>query len=640
MCGIAGIYNYGSGEPVTEGQLRAMADAVKHRGPDGEGYYIDPKGSLGLAHRRLSIIDLSAGGNQPMSNGDQSLWITYNAEVYNYLELRTALVAEGHRFTNQTDTEVVLHLYQKHGPACLDKLNGMFAFAIWDERKRQLFLARDRFGVKPIYYYDDGEIFAFASEIKALLTHPRIKARTGLNPEALLDYINFQYCLGDKTFFRNIKRLEPGHWLLVDEASGKVTVQQWWDLDYSDARVDHKHDEDYFAEKLLMILEDAVRIELRSDVPVGAHLSGGVDSSTVASLAASLLGTPISTFSGGFQDGKEFDETPYARMVAEQIGADHHETFPTAADFAATLPMLIYHMDEPAAGPGLFPQYFVSKLAAQNVKVVLGGQGGDELGGGYARYLVALLERAMRQAISGDMAHDDPFNLPTLTPYLGQLRAYQPMLQGLWQEGLFGLPAERYLRLTQRSAAASLLTDEFIADNHLDLNAPAEAFLAIFNCPQTDSYLNRMLYYDAKAMLPALLQVEDRTSMAVSLESRVPLLDHRIAELFAAIPQGLKLKDGQLKYIYRKAIKNVIPTAVWQRTDKMGFPVPTNQWFRGPLQGFVQDVLGSDRARQRGIIRPAALAAVSGGSGGGQYGRELWGLLCLELWFERFVDGV
>jgi asparagine synthase (glutamine-hydrolysing) len=639
MCGIAGVYNYGSGEPVAEARLRAMADAIKHRGPDGEGYYIDPKGNLGLAHRRLSIIDLSAAGNQPMSNTDQSLWITYNAEVYNYLELRTGLQAAGHSFSSHTDTEVVLHLYQKHGSACLERLNGMFAFAIWDERKRQLFLARDRFGVKPMYYYDDGEVFAFASEIKALLTHPRIKARTGLNPDALLDYINFQYCIGDKTFFRNIKRLEPGHYLLVDEASGRVTVQQWWDLDYSDARVDHNHDEDYFAEKLLMILEDAVRIELRSDVPVGAHLSGGVDSSTVASLAANLLGTPISTFSGGFRDGKEFDETPYARLVAAQIGADHHETFPTATDFAATLPHLIYHMDEPAAGPGLFPQYFVSKLAAARVKVVLGGQGGDELGGGYARYLVALLERALSGAINfSDMSQDDPFSLPALTPYLGQLRGYQPMLQGFWQEGMFGPPAERYLRLTQRSRAESLLTDEYIADNRLELNAPREAFLAIFNRPQTDSYLNRMLYYDAKAMLPALLHVEDRTSMAVSLESRVPLLDHRIAELFAAIPPGLKMKSGQLKYIYRKAIKNVIPTEVWQRSDKMGFPVPTNQWFRGPLQGFVQDVLGSDRARQRGIIRPAALAAVSSGSGSGQYGRELWGLLCLELWFERFVD--
>lgn len=636
MCGIAGIYNYGSEQRVSEAQLRRMADTIRYRGPDDEGYYVAPNGRLGLAHRRLSIIDLSAAGQQPMTNADRTQWITYNGEVYNYLELRTELVAQGYRFGNHTDSEVVLNLYDRYGPASLDRLNGMFAFAIWDERRQQLFIARDRFGVKPLYYFDDGQTFAFASEIKALLSLPQIKAKAGINPAALVDYANFQYCLGDKTFFQHIKKLEPGCYLTVDAERG-VRVSQYWDLNYDDNLLDHNRDEDYFAERLLLLLEDAVRIELRSDVPVGAHLSGGVDSSTVACLAADLLGQPISTFSGGFRDGAGFDETHYARLVAGQIKSDHHETFPTAADFAETLPMLIYHMDEPAAGPGLFPQYFVSKLAAQQVKVVLGGQGGDELGGGYARYLVCLLEQALREAVN-PQSPDNPFTLPVLTPHLGQLASYQPMMQQLWRDGLFEPGAERYFRLSQRTRPEAIFTAEFLRGNDVQVEASHAAFLDLFNRPKTTSLLNKMLYYDAKAMLPALLQVEDRTSMAVSLESRVPLLDHRVAELFTTIPPGVKLNGGQLKYLYRKAIHNVIPPQIWQRTDKMGFPVPTNLWFRGELSGFVQEVLGSDRALSRGIIQPDALRAATDSGGSGQFGRELWGLLCLELWFQAFVD--
>ena len=634
MCGITGVYNYAIAERVTEERLHRMTDAIRHRGPDDVGYYLEPQARLGFGHLRLSIIDLSAAGHQPMSNSDGSQQIIFNGEIYNYLELRTSL--QGYQFHSHSDTEVLLNLYDRYGPAALDKLNGMFAFAIWDEHKRQLFIARDRFGVKPLYYFDDGQTFAFASEIKALLAHPAIKAKAGLNPAGLADYVNFQYCLGEKTFFQQIKRLEPGYYLTVDEERG-VQVRQYWDLHYDDARLDHDHDEDYFAERLLMLLEDAVRIELRSDVPVGAHLSGGVDSSAVASLAANLLDNQISTFSGGFHDGAQFDETPYARLVAGQIKSDHHEIFPTARDFAETLPMLIYHMDEPAAGPGLFPQYFVSKLAAQHVKVVLGGQGGDELGGGYARYLVCMLEQALREAIKPTIT-DNPFSLPALTPYLDQLANYQPMMQQLWQMGLFGVDGERYFRLSQRTRAESIFTAEFLHDSGMEAEASHEAFLAIFNRPQTDSLLNKMLYYDAKAMLPALLQVEDRTSMAVSLESRVPLLDHRIAELFATIPPGVKLKGGQLKYLYRKAIRNVIPSQIWQRTDKMGFPVPTNLWFRNELRDFVQEVLGSERALSRGIVRPDALKAAVDSGGSGQFGRELWGLLCLELWFRAFMD--
>jgi asparagine synthase (glutamine-hydrolysing) len=354
----------------------------------------------------------------------------------------------------------------------------------------------------------------------------------------------------------------------------------------------------------------------------------------VASLAANLLGTPIHTFSGGFRDGQAFDETDYARIVATAIHSEHHEVFPTAEDFASVMPSLIYFMDEPAAGPGLFPQYFVSKLAAEKVKVVLGGQGGDELGAGYARYLVAIFERALRDEIAGAEGWISNFTLAQLNPNLGQLRQYVPMLQGYLGQNLFGPDESRYYALVRRGDPARIFTPEVLAEAG-DYD-PYETYRSIFMRPQTASYLNRMLYFDAKAMLPALLHVEDRTSMAVSLESRVPLLDHRIAELFATIPDTLKMRDGQLKYIYRRAMRNTVPSAIMDRKDKMGFPVPTASWFRGPLRSWLNDLLLRERAN-RGIIRREAVEGVL--KGDATYGREVWGLLCLELWFRAFLDG-
>ena len=628
MCGIAGIANTDN-HPAEAAALAAMSRAIFHRGPDESGEYID--GPVALASRRLSIIDV-AGGKQPITNEDGSIVIVYNGETYNYLELRTQLQSDGHVFTTHTDTETVVHLYEKMGPDCVTRLNGMFAFALWDSRKRRLMLARDRFGVKPLYYTWDGERLAFASEIKALCTLPGFNVSP--DPAALVDYVVFQYSPGERTFFQGVNKLLPGHYLLFEPDEGRVTIHQYWDVPCDDELLDFAHGEDYFAEKLLLIIEDAVRLQLRSDVPVGSHLSGGLDSSSVASLAAGLLGTPIHTFSGGFADSKAFDETEYARIVAHAIGSDHHEIWPTPEDFAASLQGLIYYMDEPAAGPGLFPQYFVSKLAAEHVKVVLGGQGGDELGAGYARYLVALFERALRDDITGAEGWSSNFTLSELTPNLGQLRQYVPMLQGYLGSNLFGPDESRYYWLVKRGDPSRILNPDVIREaGGYD---PFETYRQIFMRPSTASYLNRMLYFDAKAMLPALLHVEDRTSMAVSLESRVPLLDHRIAELFAVIPDKLKMEGGQLKYIYRQAMKNTVPRAIMDRKDKMGFPVPTSQWFRGPLRDWLSDLLLGARSN-RGVVRPEAVQGAL--SGDAVYGREVWGLLCLELWFRVFVDG-
>jgi asparagine synthase (glutamine-hydrolysing) len=512
------------------------------------------------------------------------------------------------------------------------RLNGMFAFAIWDRHERTLFAARDRFGIKPFYYFFQDNTFAFASEIKALFQAELLKPE--LNPDGLADYLAFQLCLGDKTLFRNVHKLLPGHSFLL-KPGGTLDVQEYWDLDFM---VDTDHTEEYFEHRLLRLLEDAVRIRLRADVPVGAHLSGGLDSSTVACLASSLLDSPIQMFSGGFKEGPEYDETPYARIVARQVAAEQHEVFPTADDFVAVMPRLIYHMDEPAAGPGLFPQYFVSALASRHVKVVLGGQGGDEVFGGYTRYLIAYLEECIRGGIEGTQEEQKyVVTFESILPNLTQLQGYQPLLRYFWKEGLFDPPDLRYFRLLDRSNGVRDLIspDAFVGENGY---SPLEAYQDLFNGGGCRSLINKMTRCDLKTLLPALLHVEDRTSMAVSLESRVPLLDHRIAELVASMPPMIKYKGGRSKHIFRQVVQHVIPDEISQRNDKMGFPVPLSEWYRrGPVREFVREVLLGERARARGFIQARRVETLLDSER--PYGRGIWGLLCLELWMRTFLDG-
>jgi asparagine synthase (glutamine-hydrolysing) len=630
MCGICGIFAYRDGRPVTHEQVQAMADVIRHRGPDDEGAFVD--GAVGLGHRRLSIIDLSSAGHQPMPSRDGRYQIVFNGEIYNYLELRQQLAGKGRVFSSHSDTEVLLALYEEEGEACVDRLNGMFAFAIWDRHERTLFAARDRFGIKPFYWFDANGVFAFASEIKALF--PLGHIGPAVDPAGLADYLTFQFCLGDKTLFRGVRRLEPGHSLTVRPGEG-VRIRQYWDLDFT---VDQIHEPEYYEHRLLLLLEDAVRLQLRADVPVGAHLSGGLDSSTVACLASSLLGAPIHTFSGGFREGPQYDETHYARLVAAQTGSWHHEIFPGAQDFVDCLPKLIWHMDEPAAGPGVFPQYFVSREAAANVKVVLGGQGADEIFGGYTRYLVAYLEECIRGGIQGTQ-EDSKYvvNFESILPNLPQLQNYQPLLSYFWKDGLFQEPARRYFRLVERSGDVRAM----IAPGALDADgdySPYDAYEAIFNGGDCQSYINRMTRFDLKTLLPALLQVEDRTSMAFSLESRVPILDHRIAELVATIPPKIKYAGGRSKHIFRKVVQHIPPKPILERKDKMGFPVPLNEWYRkGPVRDFVRDTLMGQRARERGIFETGQVAALLDGER--NYGRGVWGLLSLELWMEAYLDG-
>jgi len=566
-----------------------------------------------------------------MSNEDSSIWLVQNGEIYNYLELRRELLTDGHRFKTNCDTEVILHLYEKYGPDCVYKLNGMFAFAIWDNRKKILFLARDRLGIKPLYYYNNGKNFIFASEIKAILAEGTAKVE--VNYAGIIDYLTFQFCLGDKTFFKGIKKLPPGHIIII--SNKKIKIKRYWKLDFT---IDTYHTEEYFAEKLMMLIEDAVRFRLRSDVPVGAHLSGGTDSSTVTCIASSLLDTNLKTFTGRFKEGKEYDESYFARKVSEFADTIYYEVVLSPKDFIDSFPNLIYFMDEPAAGPGLFPQYFVSKLASKNVKVVLGGQGGDEIFGGYTRYLIAYLEECLKGAIFETQKKDKfVVTFESILPNLPYLKRYIPMLQYFWREGLFEEADRRYFRLIRRDIELkNLLSEEFINFPPNNYN-PFEEFQKIFNQPNLGSLFNKMTNFDMQTLLPALLQVEDRTSMGVSLESRVPLLDHRVAELAASIPPTIKFKGGSLKYIFKRAIKNIVPKEIINRKDKMGFPVPLSEWYNKQLKNFLKDVLLDESVKRRGIFKVKNIEKELFVER--KYGRKIWGLLCLEMWFKIFVDG-
>ena len=625
MCGFVGIANK-NGRHVDKMLLTDMAETISHRGPDGEGCYIS--GNLGFYHKRLSIIDLETG-QQPMS--EDGLTIVFNGEIYNYIELRNTLKKRGYMFQTRSDTEVILKLYIEHGPDFVDHLNGMFAFLLYDQRRKTLLAVRDRLGIKPLYYTVNKEAILFASEIKALLRHPDVES--AVDDNGIQDYLTFQYVLGEGTLFKNIRKVLPGHYLKVDMHNCSVHKHQYWKLDFT---VDQNHTETYYINTLKKLLQDSVRIQMRSDVPLGAHLSGGLDSSLVTMLAARQYPGTLKTFTGAFREGRHFDETEYADSVVHACQAEGHTIYPTEEEFIDCLPKLIYHMDEPVAGPGVFPQYIVSRHASQNVKVVLGGQGGDEIFGGYARYLLAYFEQALKGAINGTNEEGSHIvSLRSIIPNLHYLRQYVPMMSTFWEEELFTPMDRRYFRLVDRSGGdLSQMSLDFRSE--YDQTAIFKRFQRIFNNGGTRSYLNKMLHYDITTSLPGLLHVEDRVSMAVSLESRVPLLDHRIVEMIASMPPAMKFKGGEPKYIFKRAIKDILPAKVYHRKDKMGFPVPLHIWARKKARAFFQDILLSSSSRTRGLFDIKRVEALIDNEKA--FGRKLWGLLNLELWFREFID--
>jgi len=626
MCGIAGAIRL-SGEPITNlgHRLNIMNEMQRHRGPDGYGAWQQPRGHVGLAHRRLSIIDLNTG-DQPMCDRGGN-WIVFNGEVYNYIELRQELGLEN--FVTTSDTEVILYAYRKWGTDCVNHLRGMFSFALWDEEKQSLFCARDRFGIKPFYYTTVGGVFYFASEVKALLPFVE-QIETDL--DGFKDYLTFQFCLAGKTLFKGIQELLPAHFLQI--SNGRVQIERYWEVYYEP---DYHHTARYFEEKLRALLKESVALHLRSDVPVGAYVSGGLDSSAVASLAVGQQepGAMIG-FTGKFASyGVAYDESQYARTLAEWRGFDLYEVDITAADFIEHIRKVIYHLDYPVAGPGSFPQYMVSQLAARHRKVVLGGQGGDEIFGGYTRYLIAYFEQCIRGAIEGTMGSGNfVVTYESIIPNLVALRNYKPLLQEFWREGLFGEMDDRYFRLVNR---APTLDDE-INWEAIDKYSARQTFKRIFNGENVrkESYFDLMTHFDFKTLLPALLQVEDRVSMAHGLESRVPLLEYALVELAATIPADIKFTSGSMKHIFRKVVKPFVPPVISERQDKMGFPTPLTDWIKGEANQFVRDVFSSAAAQTRQLIDNRKV--LDGLDNETQFGRKIWGLLCLELWQQEFHD--
>lgn len=630
MCGIFGfIANGGQGGARANTDLDRGMGAIRHRGPDGEGRWVSSDGRVGMGHVRLSIIDLESGA-QPMISSDGRYVIVYNGEIYNYLELRDELGAD--RFQTNSDTEVVLRAFERWGEGCLKHFRGMFAIAIWDNVENRLFLARDRFGIKPLYWARTPTGLYFASEVKALL--PFLKRRQ-VSRAALSDYFTFQFFLGEKTLMDGTWQLPAAHYAVVAPGE-EPKPQRYWEVHYD---IDYDHTEKWFAERLMDLLHDSVRVHLRADVEVGGYVSGGVDSSLIAALARDARPDGrFQAFNGRFTDGPAYDESHYAAALAHENGMQLHVADITEQDFVDHIAKVIWHLDQPTAGPGSFPQYMVSKRVGENIKVVLGGQGGDEIFGGYARYLVAYFEQCIKGAIEGTL-HSGNYlvTYESIIPNLETLRQYQPMLKEFWASGLFDERDERYWRLVNRANTFGPI----LAPGVIDQRATLEEFKQIFWGKNVgkESYFDSMTHFDFKTLLPALLHVEDRMSMAHGVEARVPFLDHLLVEFAATIPADIKFKNGELKRLLKNVFSQRLPDTIRNRKDKMGFPVPLNDWLKrgGKASEFVGDLLGSERARTRPYLAEGlSLDRVLDGQS--PYGRNLWALLSLELWHQQFVD--
>jgi asparagine synthase (glutamine-hydrolysing) len=618
MCGIAGILSRDE-RPVTSDELSSMCAAMVHRGPDDEGAYLGP--GVGLAMRRLSIIDL-ATGHQPVSNEDGSVWVVLNGEIYNYRELRRDLEHRGHRFSTATDTEVIVHLYEDCGARCVEKLRGMFAFAVWDEGRRELLLARDRLGIKPLYYGEVGGRLVFASELKSILALDEVPRR--LDWGAVSHLFAFQTTPRDQSIVHGIQKLEPAH-VLVASPEGRPCLRRYWDVTFEP---DWTRTEADFVEELRELLEESVRLHLVSDVPLGAFLSGGVDSSAVVGLMSRLTTEPVKTFSIGFDDA-DYDELDHARLVARTFGTDHKELV-LEPDAVGILDDLVWHLDEPFGDSSAIPTYMVSKLAAESVKVVLSGDGGDELFAGYDKYVVEGRERRYR------------FVPPPLRWALrGAARAMPEGMRGRNFLRHVSLPGvDRYLDATtmfKRQQQARLFTPE--AFELVACHDPWSLNRRWFGNGRLH-WLSALQRSDLNTYLPLdILTKVDRMSMAHSIEARVPLLDHRVVEFAATIPPELQLKQGVTKHVFKRALHDLLPEAIVAR-PKHGFAVPLARWFRGRLNGLLRDLLLSETSRRRGILDPAYVERLIGWH---ENGRDLylnlWTLMSFELWCRRFLDG-
>jgi len=616
MCGIAGIISLDR-KTVDPGDVQRMCDALVHRGPDDEGYYFEP--GVGLGMRRLSIIDLDTG-HQPIHNEDGSIQIVFNGEIYNYKELREELLQRGHSFYTDTDTETIVHLYEEYGAKVVDKLRGMFAFALWDGRRRQLLLARDRLGIKPLYYaYIHGRLM-FASELKAILQLPEIDI--ALNWKSTQRLFTFLATPGSESLVDGVHKLGAGQ-ILILSSNQEPRVEQYWDVHFVP---DYAHDENFFVERLRELLLEAVRLRMVSDVPVGAFLSGGLDSSSVVAMMSGLASEPVKTYTIGFEDSG-FDETPYARQVAAQFGTVHSEQI-LAMDALDVIEDIAWYLDEPLGDSSAIPTYMVSKLAARDVKVSLSADGGDELFAGYDKYVVESRERNYR------------FIPSTLRSALGLVGRALPdsargknFLEHLALDGVNRyLDASTFFKLEdQRRLFRPEVFELMSAD-------PIRSEVEHLHTHNGD-WLSSLQYLDLKSYLPLdILTKVDRMSMAHSLEARVPLLDHKLVEFAATIPQELKLKQGVTKHIFKKAMRGILPDNIIDR-PKHGFAVPLGQWFKGRFDVFLHDLLLSDTSRRRGILNLSQVEhLIRLHRGGRPLDSQLWTLISFELWCRTFMD--
>ena len=631
MCGISGKLNFNKDKAVDEKVIREMNKALSHRGPDDEGIYVN--GAIGLGHRRLSIIDLSQSGHQPMSDDTGTIWIVYNGEIYNFKELRKNLEKEGIKFRSKTDTEVIIYLYKKYGVSCLKHLRGMFSFAIWDEEKRQLFLARDRVGKKPLKYYIDKSCFIFSSELKAILKNLEVKKEPDF--ETIHHYLTFQYAPHPLTGFKNIKKLPPAHYVLIsftESGLPQIDIKRYWKLDYS-LKLDFSEKE--WQEKILENLEESVNLRMISDVPLGAFLSGGVDSSAIVGLMAKLSSQPIKTFSIGFKENK-YDETGYARQIAKIFKTDHQEFFvkPDAIDI---LPRLAYYYEEPYADSSAIPTWYLSEFARKYVTVVLNGDGGDENFGGYTRYNVYKLfyqyykiPRPLRKALFTLLAK---IMVRIFMPGFRKEKALR-FLEKIEEE-----PAKRYLELVSyfnEDQKNKIYTNDF-----KNKTANFDSFNILkekLEDSKTNDPLDQIFYADFISYLSDDLMVKvEIASMAHSLEARSPLLDHKFLEFTARMPSWLKLKGQQNKYIFKKSLKSFLPKKILYR-KKMGFGVPIEHWFRGELKDYVYDILLSKKSINRNLFKEGAVKELLDRhiNSKTNYANHIWALLYLEHWFKTY----
>ncbi len=620
MCGLVGIYKYHSGEKVTYDEIKRMSDTFTYRGPDDSGEWCEK--NLGLGHRRLSIIDTSSQSKQPMISRDEKLTITYNGEIFNYVELRQKLELEGVQFKTKSDTEIILEMYRKHGESCIDHMIGMFAFALWDRAKEKLFLSRDRIGIKPLYYCINEHGIIFASEIKAILTV--LKSKPSINMAVFDTYMSVGYTPTENTFFKGIFKLSPGHHMVIQNKESKTT--QYWDLTYDKSQ---DFGEEFYIRKTQDLLEDAVRLRLRSDVPLGVFLSGGLDSSAVVAIMHKQGIKNFNTFSVAWDSGNLYNETPYARQVSKLFNTNHHEYMIRPDDFLTFIPTYIWHMEEPVTEAAAISLYYCAKLAKEHVTVVLSGEGSDEVFGGYPIYSYM---QALEQYRLLPRVIRNTFLNPFINLLGGKWRKYTELSDLPIEERYQGvsfynqnIKNELYTEETRLAIANDTVNN--ILKNYYSSNKEADI--------QT-----KMQYLDVKTWLvDDLLIKADRMSMAPSLELRVPFLDHRLMEFSGTIPSKYRLKNGVTKYIIKKAMEDYLPSNIIYR-KKMGFPTPLALLFKGKLKSYAKHILDSNRFHQRGYFKPNRIKKLltEHFNEDADHHKLLWQLIVLEEWHRKFID--